>query len=189
MQSLKDGDSDAQANFIEAREPTELILCVILAAAYAGLAKYCWRLLETTHNWRLFLSIEGFFITISLLSLVLGLRPYISPSSLQIGKKGIKYRGPYWPQRKTVNWEQIFRLYVSPELILVLYHPWKQNKGVWPLLIQTLYLSDREQIVTALACFCPIEPVLLSSPSWQSRFTLLVLFVILLVYFLEALLG
>ncbi|HEY9869034.1 MAG TPA: hypothetical protein V6D08_07700 [Candidatus Obscuribacterales bacterium] len=182
-------EGDPQYNFIEAREPTELIMCVILAAAYAGLAKYAWEPLQRVNNPRLFFNVEGFFITIALLALVVGLRPYFSPCSLQLSNKGIKYRGPYWPRRKTVNWNQVFRMYISPELVVVLYHPWPGNQGIWPLIIQSVYLADREKIPDALRKYCPIEPVMLSGPSLTARIFLLVGFAGVVLWILFMLLG
>lgn len=145
------------------------MFCVILAAAYAGLAKFCWEPLEKSRQWDIFINIEGFFITIALLSLLLGLRPYLSPCSLQISRFGIKYRGPYWPQRKSVNWNQIFKLYVSPELIIVLYRLPNKPKSIRPLLVQSVYLSEKEKIADSVAKYCPLEPVYLGSPGLVTR--------------------
>jgi hypothetical protein len=161
--------SDAQDSYFETREPSELIFCVILAAAYAGLARYCWEPLQTSQQWVYFISVEGFFITVGLLSLVLGVRPYISPSSLQISQHGLKYRGPYWPQRKTVNWDQIFRLYLSPELIIIFYRPPSNPKGVRLLFIQSSYLSDRNKIVESFAKYALIQPVYMKNPDWYIK--------------------
>ncbi len=189
MASLSDSDSDSQVNFLEAREPAELAMCIILSAAYAGLARYCWTPLQSTGNWRLFLNVEGFFLTIALLSLLLGLRPYINPLSLQLSNKGIKYRGPYWPQRKTVNWDKVFRLYVSPEIIIVLYHPLGSDKGIWPLVILSMYLADRDKVVEAFTKYCPVQPVVLAGPSLLSRLLFGILFVIAAFWILQAILG
>jgi len=188
MQCAQELEGDPQYNFVEAREPTELIMCLILAAAYAGLAKYCWEPLTRINNTRMLLNVEGFFITIALLALLVGLRPYINPSSLQLSTKGIKYRGPHWPQRKTVNWGQVFRLYVSPELVVVLYHPWPGNQGVWPLLIQSVYLADREKVPMAFKKYCPVQPVLLSGPSLTARIILILAFTAVVVWILQMLL-
>lgn len=112
---------DSQDNYVENRDPTELAMCLILAAAYLGLAKFCWQKLVDAGAWKMLFNIEGFFITIALVSIFVGLRPYLSPSSLQLSRHGIKYRGTYWPQRKTVNWDQVVQLYISPELVIVIY--------------------------------------------------------------------
>ena len=193
MPNAIDQEGDPQDNFVEAREPTELIMCIVLAAAYAGLARYCWEPLKAvstqSNNLSLFVNVEGLFITIAILALLVGLRPYLSPCGLQLSKRGIKYRGPYWPQRKTVNWSQVFRLYISPELVVVLYHPWEGNKGIWPLLIQSVYLADRANIPEAFAKYCPINSVLLSSPSWITRLLSIVLFVLVVVWILQMLCG
>jgi hypothetical protein len=181
--------NEAQYNFVEAREPSELIMCLILASAYLGLAKYCWAPLLLAKNWKLLINVEGFLGTISLLSIFIGLRPYISPSSLQISSKGIKYRGPYWPQRKTVNWEQVLRLYVSSELIIVLYRPAPTRKRTWPLVIPSIYLADREQIAQAIAKLSPIEPIVMTSPALVSRVTFAFLFFLLVVWVLEMLIS
>ena len=141
-----DQEGDSQDNFIEARDPAELIMCFILAAAYLGLAKYCWEPLLLVNNWKLLVNVEGFFITIAAISILMGLRPYISPSSLQISSRGLKYRGPYWPQRKTVNWDQVNQIYLSPELIILLYRPKTESKRPWPMLIMSIYLADRDKI-------------------------------------------
>ncbi len=193
MSNATDQEGDPQDNFVEAREPTEFIMCLILAAAYAGLARYCWEPLKAistqSNNVSLLVNVEGLFITIAVLAVLVGLRPYLSPCSLQLSKKGIKYRGPYWPQRKTVNWSQVSRLYISPELIVILYHPWESNKGIWPLLIQSVYLADRENIPQAFAKYCPIQSVLLSSPSWTTRLILIVLFTLVVIWILQVLGG
>lgn len=135
-------------------------MCVILAAAYLGLAKVLWPALqEVKNNSNLLWNVEGFFITIAFLSLLIGMRPYISPSSLQMSPRGFKYRGPHWPKRKTLNWEQVTRVYLSPDLILVLYKPTLDSKKIWWLLIWLPYLADREKICTIFQKYCPIEPV------------------------------
>jgi hypothetical protein len=190
MQMATETEQDeSQDNYVESRDPTELAMCIILASAYAGLARYCWEPLQRTDNWRLLANIEGFFITIALLSLLVGLRPYLSPCSLQISNRGIKYRGPYWPQRKTVNWDQVFRVYAGPELIVVLYHPRPNKKGIWGLMIQSIYLSEREKIDQSVAKYSPVPPVLLSNPSWISRLILITLFVLVVVWILQMLVG
>ena len=89
---------ESQYNFIEHRNPVETMMCLILAAAYLGLAKYCFTPLLITKNWALLTNIEIFFCTIAALSVFIGVRPYFSPSSLQISRHGIKYQGPYWPR-------------------------------------------------------------------------------------------
>jgi hypothetical protein len=180
-------ENDSQQNFDEAREPAELIMCLVLAAAYLGLAKYCWLPLMAAKNWKLLVNVEGFFITISLLSILVGLRPYINPSSLQISNRGIKYLGPYWPRRKTVNWEQVLRLYVSTELIIVLYRPRPDRKGSWPLIIPSIYLAEREKIAQVITDYSPIEPVIMTSPALLSRLTFAVLFLAVVIWILELL--
>jgi hypothetical protein len=160
--------SDAQDTYFEAREPAEFIFCVILSAAYAGLAKLCWEPLSTLHDFSSFACVEGLFVTFAVLSLLLGFRPYISPSSLQLSRHGIKYRGPYWSQRKTVNWEQIFRLYLSEDLIIVVFHA-NENRGVRLLWIQSSYLSDRKQIVESFARYALVKPFYLKNPDWYVK--------------------
>lgn len=161
--------SDAQDSYFEQREPSELVFCTILAAAYAGLARFCWEPLEASGQWKHFVSVEGFFITIALLSLVLGLRPYLSPSSLQISQHGLKYRGPYWPQRRTVNWDQIFRLYLSPEIIIIFHRPTGNPKGMALLFIQSSYLSDKQKVVESVAKYAAVKPVYLKNPDWYLK--------------------
>ncbi|MBY0545749.1 MAG: hypothetical protein K2W95_00520 [Candidatus Obscuribacterales bacterium] len=161
--------ADCQDNFVEEREPVELMFCVILAAAYAGLARYCWDPLEKSGNWLLFINIEGFFLTIAALALFIGMRPYVNPSSLQVSKYGVKYRGPYWPRRRTVNWSQVVQIYVSPEVILVLYLLPNKRKSMRPLLIHSNYLADRQAIVESVIKYSPVEPTLLGKPGWITR--------------------
>jgi len=189
MHSVPDQEGDPQDNFVEAREPTELVMCVLLAAAYTGLARYCWEPLHASGNWRLLVNVEGFFLTIAVLSLLVGLRPYLSPCSLQLSKKGIKYHGPYWPQRKTVNWEQVFRLYVSPELCVVLYHTRPNRRGIWPMFIQSVYLADRERVWDAMIKYSPVPPVPMKGPSLTARFLFVSGFAFLVIWILEMLLG
>ncbi len=182
-------EGESQDNFVESKDPTELVMCIILSAAYAGLARFCWNLLQSTGNWRMLANVEGFFLTIGLLSMLVGLRPYLSPCSLQISHRGIKYRGPYWPQRTSVTWDQVFRLYLSPELIVILYHPSKKSKRIWPLIVQAIYLADRDRVEESISRYCPVPPVLLSNPSWISRLTLAAVFVLVVIWILQMLLG
>ncbi len=184
-----DQEGDSQDNFIEARDPAELIMCFILAAAYLGLAKYCWEPLLLVNNWKLLVNVEGFFITIAAISILMGLRPYISPSSLQISSRGLKYRGPYWPQRKTVNWEQVSQIYLSPELIILLYLPKAESKRPWPMLITSIYLADRDKIGRAMLRHCPIDPVIMTSPHLVSRIVLGLIFLGIVVWLLEMLVA
>jgi hypothetical protein len=163
---------DSQDVYLEKREPAELIFCVILGAAYAGLARYLWALSNTGH-WSDFIRVEGLFITLSLLALTLGLRPYLSPSSLQISNFGLKYRGPYWPQRKTINWKQIYRLYLSQDLIIVLYHPPQNPRGMRLLIVQCNYLADRDVILTRFARYSLVPPVYLKNPGWYLKLAFL----------------
>lgn len=162
-------DKDLQDNFVEPREPAELIFCIILSAVYAGLARYCWEGLWLAGNLKEFFYVEGFFITISLLSLLLGLRPYLSPSSLQLSGHGIKYRAPYWPQRRSVNWTQVQRLYISPGLILILYRPTGKSRGLIPMFIQVDYLADKKKVPDSFKRFSPIAPVILPHANLLTR--------------------
>ncbi|HEY9784226.1 MAG TPA: hypothetical protein V6D17_02415 [Candidatus Obscuribacterales bacterium] len=180
---------DSQDNYVENRDPTELAMCFVLAAAYLGLARFCWQRLLDTQNWKLLLNVEGFFITIALVAILVGLRPYLSPSSLQVSARGIKYRGTYWPQRKTVNWDQIVRLYISPELIIVLYKTKPDSKRVWPMLISSIYLAEKERIPQSFIKYCPIEPIIMSGPHLISRIIIGGLFFIVLIWVLEMLIS
>src|SRR5579883_1784412 len=187
---LADNESvDLQDNYVENKEPAELMFCVILSASYAGLARYCWTPLEQSGQWNIFINIEGFFITISLLALLLGLRPYLSPSSLQISKHGIKYRGPYWPQRKTVNWSQVVHMYVSPELILVVYRLPNKPKSIRPLLVHSVYLADRDKVADSIVKYSPIEPTFVANPGLVTRFAQVVIFVVIIFWIANILKG
>jgi len=181
--------NDSQHNFVEAREPSELVMCLVLAAAYLGLAKYCWMPLMLTKNWRLLFNVEGFFLSVALLSILLGLRPYLNPSSLQISTKGLKYLGPYWPRRKTVNWDQVLRLYLSSEIIIVLYKPDPKRKRTWPLVIAAIYLAEREKIAQSIIEYCPIEPIIMTSPALVSRVTFAIMFLLVVIWLLELLIS
>ncbi|MBY0358953.1 MAG: hypothetical protein K2W82_13190 [Candidatus Obscuribacterales bacterium] len=161
---------DHQDNFLEAREPVELIFCIIIAAAYAGLAKFCWGPLVAAGSPQALIDAEGIYITIALLALLIGARPYISPSNLQISKHGIKYQGAlFWTQRKTVNWTQIVRMYVSPDLILILYRLPNKPKSIRPLFMHTVYLADRDRISDSILKYSLVEPVFLANPAWPTR--------------------
>ena len=151
-------ENEAQDTYIENRDPTELAMCFILAAAYLGLAKYCWAPLWAAKNLKLFFNVEGFFVTIALISILVGLRPYISPSSMQISHRGIKYRGPYWPQRRSVTWEQVIKVYLSSELIFILYKPKIDQKRMWAMLVASVYLASRENIATSMENYCTKTP-------------------------------
>jgi len=184
---LSDTEGEAQDNFVEQKEPSEMLMCLVLASAYLGLAKYCWTPLLLAKDWKLLINIEGFFLGIAALSIMVGLRPYLTPSSLQLSRHGIKYRGPYWPQRKTVNWEQVSKVYLSPELILVLYHPVIGEKRLWPLIVTSIYLSDRDRIAKVFIKYLPISPIILSSPALFSRIVMLLLFLAVVIWLLEML--
>src|ERR1700735_801692 len=80
---------ESQYNFIEHRDPVETMMCLILAAAYLGLAKYCFTPLILTKNWQLVTNVEVFFCAIACLAIFIGVRPYFSPSSLQVSRHGI----------------------------------------------------------------------------------------------------
>ena len=185
----QDTEGDPQDNFVEARDPSELAMCTVIAAAYFGLAKYCWEPLKLSGNFRMLWNVEGFFITTALLSLLVGLRPYLTPCSLQVSRRGIKYRGPYWPQRKTVNWDQVFRIYVSPELIIILYHTRADSKLIWPMFIQSVYLSDKDKVSQAIIKHSPLPAIKIAGPNWKTRLTFIVLFVLIVIWILEMLLG
>jgi hypothetical protein len=180
-------DGEAQDNFVESKEPSELLMCLILASAYLGLAKYCWTPLLLAKDWKLLFNIEGFFLAIALLAILIGMRPYLTPSALQVSQHGIKYRGPYWPQRKTVNWKQVTKLYLSPELIVALYHPKEGSGRLWPLIIPIVYLSDRERIAKVFIKYSPLSPVILSSPALISRIVVLLAFLAAIIWVLELL--
>jgi hypothetical protein len=182
-----ESEGEAQDNFVESKEPSELLMCLILASAYLGLAKYCWTPLLLAKDWKLLFNIEGFFLAIAGLAILIGLRPYLTPSALQVSKFGIKYRGPYWPQRKTVNWKQVTKLYLSPELIVALYHPKEGSRKVWPLIIPIIYLSDRERIAKVFIKYSPISPVILSSPALISRIIVILGFLAVIIWVLELL--
>jgi hypothetical protein len=181
--------NESQDTYFENRDPTEIGMCVILASAYLGLAKYCWEPLRTADNWKLWVNVEGFFITIALVALMVGLRPYLSPSSLQISSRGIKYRGPYWLWRKTVNWEQVVQIYVSSELLIILYKPKLDSQRQWPMLIASVYLADKENIPETINRYCPVTPTIMTNPAIYSRIAMGCLFLILVLWILELLMN
>ncbi len=178
---------DSQDNFIESRDPSEFFMCMVLTAVYLGLAKYCWSPLYNLHSLKLLLNVEGFFIIIALLAFIVGVRPMLNPSSLQLSQKGIKYKGPYWPNRKSVVWDQIEQLYVSPELVIVLYRPDLKSKRLWPMLIATLYLSDRNSIQDAITKYSPVPPIIMSNPALLSRMMVLFFFFVVVIWLIELL--
>jgi len=172
--SKENSFDDAQDNYFEKRDPSELAFCIILAAIYAGLARFLWSfdrggLDVVAYFFSTKAQIEGLFVTLALLSIMLGIRPYLSPSSLQISYRGIKYRGPYWPDRKTVNWSQIFRLYLSSDVIVVLYHPANRPQGMRFLFIQCNYLSNPKQLLEKLAKYSTVAPVYMRNPDWYLK--------------------
>jgi hypothetical protein len=182
-------EGESQDTYIENRDPTEMAMCFILAAAYLGLAKYCWGPLWAARNLKLLFNVEGFFITIALVSILVGLRPYISPSSLQISHFGIKYRGPYWPQRRSVNWEQVIKVYISSELIFILYKPKLDSKRMWAMLIASVYLSERENIATTMENYCPKPVEIVTNPALYSRMLMGFLFFAAVIWILEMLMN
>jgi hypothetical protein len=187
--SNQNKQDDFQLNFVETREPAELILCLVIASIYLGLGRYCWNNLLLTKDWKLFFNVEGFFISIALLLILIGLRPYLGPSRLQISSKGIKYIGPYWLQRKTVNWEQIIRLYISNELVILLYKPSPDRKRIWPLFIFSIYLAEQEKLGAAIKKYCPVESVEMSSPALLSYIIFFIICFILIIWVAEILIS
>jgi hypothetical protein len=182
-------ENEAQDTYIENRDPTEMAMCFILAAAYLGLAKYCWAPLWAAKNLKLFFNVEGFFITIALISILVGLRPYISPSSMQISHRGIKYRGPYWPQRRSVTWDQVIKVYLSSELIFILYKPKLDSKRMWAMLIASVYLASRENIVASMENYCTKPLEIVTNPALYSRILIGLLFFIAVIWILEMLMN
>ncbi len=178
-------ENQSQHNFVEGRDPVETITCVIVAAAYLGLAKYCFGPLLLTKNWQLIFNVEIFSLFFALLAMVIAVRPYVSPSSLQISGYGIKYQGPYWPQRKTVNWQQVLKIYLSNEFIILLYRPDANRTRSWPLFIPTFYLGEREKIMQVVADYCPIEPIIMTNVSISTWIVLGIFFVLVLIWLLE----
>lgn len=185
---IKD-EGEPQDNFVEAREPTELTMCIILSSAYLGLARYCWTPLFMLKNWKFLVNVEGFCIIIAAIAILLGLRPYINPSSLQLSNKGVKYRGPYWPQRKTVNWDQVSQVYLSPELVVVLYFPRTNSRRMWPMLIESNYLAEREHIPAAFIKYCPIEPIVMTRPHILSVILTLIIGLAIIIWLAEMLIS
>lgn len=185
----QDGSSaekiDLQDNFVENKEPAELMFCIILASIYLGLARYFWEPLKKLNL--LFWEFEAFLIFVAIVSLFLGVRPYVSPSSLQISRHGIKYRGPYWPQRKTVNWSNIVQLYVSPELILVIYRLSDKPRSLRPLLIHSVYLADKDKIVDSICKYAPLDPVLVANPGILTRAFQITVFAAVVLWILSVL--
>lgn len=180
---------DSQYNFIEHRNPVETMMCLILAAAYLGLAKYCFTPLIVTKNWVLVTNVEIFFCAIAALSIFIGVRPYFSPSSLQISRHGIKYQGPYWPRRKTVNWNQVVSLYLSKELIIVLYKPDRNRKRTWPMIIPAIYLGQREKIVEVMTQYSSRPPIMMTSPALISRLIFVIAFIAFVLWLLELMIN
>ncbi len=176
---------DSQYNFIEHRDPVETMMCLILAAAYLGLAKYCFTPLSITRNPQLLANVEIFFCSIAALSIFIGVRPYFSPSGLQISRHGIKYQGPYWPRRRTVNWDQVERLYLSSELVIVLYRPDSTKKRTWPMIIPAIYLGQREKMVEVMAKYSPAEPIMMTSPALISRILFALAVIAFIIWLLE----
>lgn len=176
---------DLQDNYVENKEPAELWFCIILSSMYIGLAKYFWEPLQK-HSW-LFINFEAFLVFIGVVSLLLGIRPYVSPSSLQISKHGIKYRGPYWPQRKTVNWSLVVQMYVSPELILVIYRLPNKPKSIRPLLIHSVYLADKEKIADSIIKYSPVEPILVANPGIATRTMQILMFAAVVIWIFNVL--
>lgn len=176
---------DLQDNFVENKEPAELMFCIILASIYLGLARYFWEPLKKV-SW-LFWEFEAFLIFVAIIALFLGARPYMSPSSLQISRHGIKYQGPYWPQRKTVNWTNVVQMYVSPELILVIYRLSDKPKSLRPLLIHSVYLADKDKIADSISKYAPMEPVLVANPGLITRTFQIMMFAAVVIWILSVL--
>ncbi len=176
---------ESQYNFIEHRDPVETMMCLILAAAYLGLAKYCFTPLALTKNLGLVTNVEIFFCTIAALAIFIGVRPYFSPSSLQISRHGIKYQGPYWPRRRTVNWNQVVKLYLSNELIILLYRPDANRKRTWPMIVPSIYLGQRDKIVEVMSKYSHTDPILMTSPALISRIIVALAFIAFVLWLLE----
>ena len=182
-----DSFDQSQYNFVENQDPILTITCFIVAAAYLGLAKCCFAPLYTVKNWRLLFNVEGFFILFALLALSVAVRPFLSPSSLQVSRRGIKYQGPYWPRRKTVNWDQVLKLYLSNEFVIVLYRPDPNRKRSWPLWIPTFFMGERDKVVQVVNEYSPVEPVMMTNLSLSTWITVVLFFFLVLIWLLEAL--
>jgi hypothetical protein len=176
----------SQHNFVENQDPVLTTTCLIVAAAYLGLAKYCFAPLFAIKNWHLLFNVEGFFIMFALLAIAVAVRPFLSPSSLQISRLGIKYQGPYLPRRKTVNWDQVLRLYLSNEFVVILYRPDPKRKRSRPLLIPTFYLGERDKVVQIVREYSPVQPVMMTNLSLSTWVILVLFFLLILIWLLEA---
>jgi hypothetical protein len=179
----------SQHNFVENQDPVLTMTCIIVAAAYLGLARYCFEQLSAIKNWQLLFNVESFFLLFALLAIAIAVRPFLSPSSLQISRHGIKYQGPYWPRRKTVNWDQVLKLYLSNEFIVILYRPDPKRKRSWPLWIPTFYLGEREKIVQVVTEYSPTEPIMMTNLSLSTWVILGVFALLILIWLLEAMVG
>jgi hypothetical protein len=185
--NLPPEEGDLQDTFIEVREPAELTFCIILAAAFAGIAKYCWLPLFQAGNLYLFIFMEGFCITIVIWCLITGLRPYTRPAVLQVSTHGIKYSAPYWLPRKTINWDQIFRLYISPELVIILYHPLPSRKGIRIMLIELGRLSDNHKVSDSILKYSKLDPTFMANPGWITKAVQLILYGLVILWIVRIL--
>ncbi|RJR16823.1 MAG: hypothetical protein C4582_14090, partial [Desulfobacteraceae bacterium] len=86
---------------------------------------------------------------------------------------------------KTVNWNQVVSLYLSKELIIILYKPDPKRKRTWPLIIPAIYLGQRDKIVEVMKHYSPSEPIMMTSPALISRMLIIGAFVLFVIWLLE----
>ena len=69
----------------------------------------------------------------------------------------------------------------------MLYHPIIGRKRLWPLIIPSIYLSDRERLAKVFIKYSPIKAEILSSPALVSRVIMILLFLAIVIWLLEML--
>jgi hypothetical protein len=84
-------------------------------------------------------------------------------------------------------------VFVSPELVVVMHQPKVDAKGkklrVWPLLIWSIYLADRQNIPAAVLRHCPIQPVMMTNPHLISKIILGLVVTAIIIWLLEMLIA
>ena len=80
-------------------------------------------------------------------------------------------------------------MYVSPELMLIIYRLPNKPKSVRPLLVHSVYLADREKIADSVVRFSPVEPTFVANPGILTRTAQVLLFAAIVIWIANVLKG
>ncbi|MBX9686355.1 MAG: hypothetical protein K2X27_06605, partial [Candidatus Obscuribacterales bacterium] len=84
---------------------------------------------------------------------------------------------------------QVVQMYVSPELMLIIYKLPNKPKSLRPLLIHSVYLADKEKIAESLTKYSPVEPTYVANPGIITRTAQYILFAAIVIWIANVLRG